>query len=108
MLGVRGGLVPCWDAILLLCLAISARRLWLGVPLLLAFSAGLASVLVALGISVVWARNWAVARWGGGGRMTKIVRALPLVSAAVIIALGLWLCYDSLHPETPPAHSARP
>jgi len=105
LLGMRGGLVPCWDAILLLCLAISAGRVWLGVPLLLAFSAGLAGVLVALGISVVWARNWAVARWGGGKRLGKLFRALPLVSAAVITALGLWLCYDSLHTETPPAAS---
>src|SRR6185437_10644950 len=56
LLGMRGGLVPCWDAIFLLCLAISAQRLWLGVPLLLAFSAGLAGVLVALGVGVVWAR----------------------------------------------------
>ncbi len=109
LLGMRGGLVPCWDAILLLCLAISAGRLWLGVPLLLAFSAGLAGVLVALGISVVWARNWAVARWGGSERLGKIFRALPLVSAALITVLGLWLCYDSLHAETPPAaHAARP
>ena len=113
LLGMRGGLVPCWDAILLLCLAISAGRLWLGVPLLLAFSAGLAGVLVALGIGVVWARNWAVARWGGSERMGKAVRALPLLSAAVVTMLGLWLCYDSLHAETPPAtqrvnSSARP
>ncbi len=109
LLGIRGGLVPCWDAILLLCLAISAGRLWLGVPLLLAFSAGLAGVLVALGISVVWARNWAVARWGGSERLRKAFRTLPLVSAATITMLGLWLCYDSLHPEPPPAtHSARP
>ncbi len=109
LLGVRGGLVPCWDAILLLCLAISAGRLWLGVPLLLAFSAGLAGVLVALGISVVWARNWAMARWGSSERMGKLFRALPLVSASVITALGLWLCYDSLHAQTPPARSvARP
>jgi nickel/cobalt exporter len=109
LLGMRGGLVPCWDAILLLCLAISAGRLWLGVPLLLAFSAGLAGVLVALGVAVVWARNWAVARWGGGERMSRLFRTLPLVSAAVIMALGLWLCYDSLHAQTPPpAHVARP
>jgi ABC-type nickel/cobalt efflux system permease component RcnA len=103
LLGMRGGLVPCWDAIILLCLAISAQRLWLGVPLLLAFSAGLAGVLVALGVGVVWARDWAVARWGRGPRMAKLVRMLPLFSAALIAGLGLWLCYDSLHPETPPA-----
>lgn len=106
LLGMRGGLVPCWDAIILLCLAISAQRLWLGVPLLLAFSAGLAGVLVVLGISVVWARDWAVTRWGGGSRVRKLVRALPLVSAALITGLGLWLCYASLHPETPPAAHA--
>jgi nickel/cobalt transporter (NicO) family protein len=104
LLGMRGGLVPCWDAIFLLCLAISAQRLWLGVPLLLAFSAGLAGVLVALGVGVVWARNWVVARWGEEPRIRKVVRALPLVSAALITALGLWLCYDSLHLETPPVN----
>ena len=103
VLGMRGGLVPCWDAIFLLCLAVSAQRLWLGVPLLLAFSAGLAGVLVALGVGVVWARNWAVARWGEGPRTRKVVRSLPLVSAALITGLGLWLCYESLHPETPRA-----
>jgi ABC-type nickel/cobalt efflux system permease component RcnA len=108
LLGMRGGLAPCWDAILLLCLAISAQRLWLGVPLLLAFSAGLAGVLVALGVGVVWARNWAVARWGEGARVKTVVRMLPLVSAALITGLGLWLCYDSLHPQTPPAvHSSQ-
>jgi ABC-type nickel/cobalt efflux system permease component RcnA len=99
LLGMRGGLVPCWDAIILLCLAISAQRLWLGVPLLLAFSAGLAGVLVALGIGVVWARDWAIARWGDGPSVRKLVRLLPLLSAAVITVLGLWLCYDSLHPQ---------
>ena len=109
LLGMRGGMVPCWDAIILLGLAISAHRLELGIPLLLAFSAGLAGVLVALGVGVVWARNWAIARWGDEPRLRKLVRALPLASAALITALGLWLCYDSLHPEMPPhSYSARP
>jgi ABC-type nickel/cobalt efflux system permease component RcnA len=61
-----------------------------------------------LGVRIVWARNWAATRWGGGERMGKVVRALPLVSAAVITALGLWLCYDSLHPETPALPSTPP
>jgi nickel/cobalt exporter len=102
LLGMRGGLVPCWDAILLLCLAISAQRLWLGLPLLLAFSAGLAGVLVALGVSVVWARSWAIARWGESERIRKISGILPLFSAALITGLGLWLCYESLHAEKLP------
>ncbi len=102
LLGMRGGLVPCWDAILLLCLAVSAQRLWLGLPLLLAFSAGLAGVLVGLGVGVVWTRNWAVGRWVASDRMRKVSAALPLVSATILIALGLWLCYESLQTEQSP------
>ncbi len=103
VLGVSGGIVPCWDAIAMLCVAISAQRLWLGLPLLLAFSTGLAAVLIVLGISVVHARDWAGARWGA--KFHGVVRALPLASAALITVMGLWLCYDSFHPavEEPPA-----
>ncbi|MGH7170151.1 MAG: hypothetical protein ACRELF_01355 [Gemmataceae bacterium] len=40
--------------------------------------------------------------------MSKAIGTLPLLSAAVLTALGLWLCYESLHPETSVTHSARP
>jgi ABC-type nickel/cobalt efflux system permease component RcnA len=95
-LGVQGGIVPCWDAIAMLGVAVTAGKLWLALPLLLAFSAGLASVLVGLGVGVVSARNLAVRRWGGWKRLAPLGRALPLVSAAVLTGMGLWLCYDSL------------
>jgi ABC-type nickel/cobalt efflux system permease component RcnA len=40
--------------------------------------------------------------------MKKIAAVLPLVSAAVLTALGLWLCYDSVHSEPPPdVHAAQ-
>jgi ABC-type nickel/cobalt efflux system permease component RcnA len=93
ILGISGGIVPCWDAILMLGFAISAQRLWLGVPLLLAFSAGLASVLIVIGIGVVYFKGFATSRWGQGW----FVRALPLTSAILVTGMGLWLCYDSLH-----------
>jgi nickel/cobalt exporter len=96
LLGITGGIIPCWDAIAMLLLAISAQRLWLGVPLLLAFSAGLAGVLVALGIAVVHAGEAARARFGEGERFQKVVRALPMISAAVITALGLFLTFSSV------------
>src|SRR5690606_11799728 len=64
MLGVSGGIVPCWDAVALLGIAITANRLWLGVPLLLAFSAGLAAILIALGIAVVYAKRLGGRRFG--------------------------------------------
>ena len=93
VLGVSGGIVPCWDAIVMLGFAISAQRLWLALPLLLAFSAGLAGVLVLIGIGVVYAKGFASNRWGE----SRLVRALPVVSALCVTVLGLWLCYESLH-----------
>jgi len=107
VLGVSGGIVPCWDAIVMLCVAIGVQRLALAVPLLLAFSAGLAGVLVAVGILVVSAKGLAGGRWGE----SRVFRLLPIVSAIVVFALGLWLCYDSLHPDAddvPPAVAGRP
>ena len=94
VLGVSGGIVPCWDAIAMLGFAIAAQRLWLGVPLLLAVRAGLAGVLVALGITVVYAHGLVGARWGD----SKVWKALPIFSALALIGMGLWLCRDSLPP----------
>src|SRR5206468_1967918 len=82
-LGVTGGLIPCWDAIALLALTVGSSAFWLALPLLLAFSAGLASVLVLLGIVVVQARNLAGKRWGD----SRLFRALPLASAVVVAGM---------------------
>lgn len=49
-LGVAGGLVPCWDAIVLIVLAEALGRLPLGIALLAAFSLGMATVLVGIGL----------------------------------------------------------
>jgi nickel/cobalt exporter len=93
VLGISGGLVPCGDAIVMLVFAVTMNLLWLALPLLLAFSAGLAGVLVAIGIVVVKARGLLGSHWGE----SAFVRALPLVSAVLVTGLGLWMCYDSLH-----------
>jgi nickel/cobalt transporter (NicO) family protein len=93
LLGISGGIVPCWDAILMLGFAISAQRVWLAVPLLLAFSAGLAGVLVVIGLAVVYLKGFADSRLGE----SRFVRALPLVSAILVTLMGLGLCYESMH-----------
>jgi len=95
VLGMSGGMVPCWDAIAMFGFAVSARRLWLALPLLVAFSAGLAGVLIVIGIGVVYAKGFASSRWGE----SRFFRVLPVVSAALVTVLGLWLCYESLHPR---------
>lgn len=92
-LGISGGIIPCWDAVFLLCYSIGRNEFWLALPTLLAFSAGLASVLIALGLSVVWARRATPSHW----RIDAFVRVLPVLSALVIIGMGFWLCYDSLY-----------
>jgi nickel/cobalt exporter len=100
LLGISGGIVPCWDAIVILLVGLSADLLARALVLLLAFSAGLACVLVALGILVVYAKGFAAARWGE----SRLIKSLPLVSAALVTALGFWLCYDSLHAPPPEQH----
>jgi ABC-type nickel/cobalt efflux system permease component RcnA len=101
-LGISGGIVPCYDAVGLLILAVRLGALWLAIPMLLAFSAGLASVLVALGVGVVWAkqrfRPAADAAHASDPRwFDRLSRALPIVSALALIALGLWMCFDAAH-----------
>ena len=107
VLGISGGLVPCWDAILMLGWAVTVHRLWLGLPLVAAFSAGLASVLVAVGIAVVKARESLLARRQAApddvslGRwdrtLARLGRVLPVASALAILGIGLWLCFASAH-----------
>ena len=78
----------------------------MSILVLLAFSAGLASVLIALGILVVYARGFAAARLG-----EERLKKSPLLSALAVIAVGFWLCYDSVHPsapESPPPGGTRP
>ena len=53
VLGVTGGLVPCWDAIILFLYFVGRGEFWLVLPALVCFSAGLAGVLVLIGILVV-------------------------------------------------------
>jgi nickel/cobalt exporter len=90
LLGVTGGMVPCWDAIILLFYTVGTSRFWLVLPAVLAFSAGLAVVLVLIGVLVVQAPRFIQSRGGDG----KLLRSLPLISSVAVIAVGLWLCYE--------------
>src|SRR5207247_4676061 len=56
-LGASGGLVPCPSGLILLLGAIRFDRVGLGLVLLVAFSAGLAAVLTAIGLVVIYAED---------------------------------------------------
>lgn len=92
LLGIGGGLVPCWDAVMLLFLAISFGRLAFAVPLLIAFSIGLAAVLVLLGVAVVLAHRRGGKKYGE----RRWFKMLPVISAALLVGMGLWLARDGV------------
>ena len=92
VLGIGGGLIPCWDAMTLEMAVIANGRLWLGPPLVFAFSVGLAATLVFVGVAVVKLKNFGASRFGSG----KLIKALPFASATVIAVIGLWLCFDAV------------
>jgi ABC-type nickel/cobalt efflux system permease component RcnA len=90
-LGISGGLVPCPEALVVLMISISLRRLGLGLVLLVVFSVGLAAVLIGIGVAMVMAAP-AVRRLAGENRFT---RALPVASAAVVTFLGVVLVAEA-------------
>jgi nickel/cobalt exporter len=83
--GVSGGLLPCPSALVVLLAAISLHRVAFGLVLILAFSAGLALSITGIGLAAVLAKK-AFARASFEGRL---IRALPAVSALVILVAGV-------------------
>jgi ABC-type nickel/cobalt efflux system permease component RcnA len=93
LLGVAGGIVPCWDAVGLLCMTVGSSQLWIVLPSVIAFSAGLAVVLVAIGVLIVHVPKFAQSKLGAG----RIVQAVPVISAILVTLMGIWLCYEAVH-----------
>jgi ABC-type nickel/cobalt efflux system permease component RcnA len=91
-LGVSGGLVPCPAALVLLLSTIALGQVTLGLVLVLAFSLGLTSVLMGLGLLMVYAQHL----------FRKIpahlgfVQTLPILSAIGITLIGLGISLQAL------------
>jgi ABC-type nickel/cobalt efflux system permease component RcnA len=95
-LGVSGGIVPCPAALVVLLGAAASRQIGLGLLLIVAFSVGLAAVLIAIGLLVVYARRL-VARFDRTGVEGPLVhRWLPLASATVMTVAGLVITAQAL------------
>lgn len=91
-LGISGGLVPCPSALVVMLGAIALQRVGLGLLLIVAFSLGLAGVLTAIGLIFVHAGRL-VERLPMQGRLLP---ALPLASAALVVLLGLGITWRAL------------
>jgi ABC-type nickel/cobalt efflux system permease component RcnA len=92
-LGITGGIVPCPAALVVLLSAVALRRIGFGLFLIVAFSVGLAAVLVAIGLLMVYARRFMTHFQGEGPLVT---RWLPLASSAVITVLGIAIAAQAL------------
>jgi nickel/cobalt exporter len=83
--GISGGILPCPSALVVLLAAISLHRVAFGLVLIVAFSAGLALSITGVGLVAVLAKR-AFARASFDG---LLIRALPAVSALVILVAGV-------------------
>lgn len=91
-LGIGGGLVPCPDAIAILLIAATLNRIVFGLSLIVAFSAGLALVLMAIGVLIVQGRRlFARLQW-----FTRMAYVMPVLSALVVLGMGLVLAAGAL------------
>ena len=112
-LGLADGLVPSPSTLVVLLAAISLHRVGLGLLLIVAFSVGLAAVLTLVSLILVYARrllDWLGERGGPlrtrhpyVGRLLgstspggRLLRALPVGGALVLVSVGLLLTVRAL------------
>ena len=93
MLGVTGGIIPCPAALVVLLSAVSLHRVAFGLYLILAFSLGLAAVLISIGLVTVYARRLLSLLPSDG---PLVNRWLPMVSATAITCLGVGIVVQAL------------
>ncbi|HEX3149949.1 MAG TPA: hypothetical protein VHR66_17865, partial [Gemmataceae bacterium] len=91
LLGISGGIVPCWGAILWVLYCVTAGRYGLAIWAVLAFSFGLAILLIAIGLSVVWGSRAGANKFGNRAWFRVVTKWLPIVGAALVVAIGLGL-----------------
>jgi ABC-type nickel/cobalt efflux system permease component RcnA len=87
-LAVAGGLLPSPTALVVLLGAVALDRIAYGLALIAAFSLGLATALVVVGLVALRARDVVAGRMSG-----RTARLVPVLSAASIALLGLVLTF---------------
>jgi ABC-type nickel/cobalt efflux system permease component RcnA len=91
-LGISGGLLPCPSALVLMLGAISLQRVGFGLALIVMFSLGLASVLTAIGVVLVYAGKF-FQRIPESGPLFRFV---PVASALFITVIGVGITVQAL------------
>ncbi|MEZ4711548.1 MAG: sulfite exporter TauE/SafE family protein [Caldilineaceae bacterium] len=91
-LGISGGLLPCPSALVVMLGAIALERVAFGLLLIVAFSLGLAGVLTAFGLALVYAGKF-FTKLPESGRLTKLI---PVASSLFITAVGVGIVWQAL------------
>jgi ABC-type nickel/cobalt efflux system permease component RcnA len=91
-LGLMHGIVPTIDALAILLIALNVRQAGLGIGLVIAYSLGLASVLIAVGALFVRTQRVLL----GNPRFERVSRLAPALAAGMVILLGLSLVVRTL------------
>jgi nickel/cobalt transporter (NicO) family protein len=91
-LGITGGMVPCPEALAVLLSALALNKLVTGLLILLAFSSGLAAILVAIGILMVCASRLFEKRYPANDTISR----LSDVSYCFMVLMGLAIALRSL------------
>jgi nickel/cobalt transporter (NicO) family protein len=92
-LGVVGGLVPSASAILILVGSIAAGRPAFGLVLTIAFGAGMAAVLVGVGILLVHARS--LVERMPSRNVGQVMAYAPVLTALVFVVVGMAISVQS-------------
>ncbi len=91
-LGISGGLLPCPSALVVMLGAIALQRVAFGLVLIIAFSLGLAGVLTAFGLALVYAGKF----FARMPESTRYLKAMPVASALVITIIGAGITWQAL------------
>jgi nickel/cobalt exporter len=92
VLGISGGLLPCPSALVMLLSASALGNVGLGMALVVAFSLGLALVLSAIGLILVYAKQ----NFHKLPKQITAVKFLPAISAMFVMLLGLGITGEAM------------
>ena len=91
-MGISGGLIPCPTALVVLLSAIALGRVGFGLVLIVSSSAGLAAVLMAVGLLFVHGRRL----FDRLPLENKLLRWLPLTGAGLVIVTGVIMTIQAI------------
>jgi nickel/cobalt exporter len=92
LFGLTGGLIPCSAAVSVLLICLQQQRVLFGVSLVGAFTAGLALMLIAIGILAPMGMKKA----GNATLIQPVMRHAPFASGVILAVVGLGMIDNGL------------